>query len=127
MGVPGTALDWPSVFVIERSACGVRVSVSVAELLLGFGSVVPPGAATVAVLLRLPVAEALIVPVSAYVTLPPTGRCTVSLMVPVPLAAQIPPPAPTQVQLTPERASGSVSDTMAPLAARGPAFDATIV
>src|SRR6186713_2375336 len=48
----------PSVLVIARSAWGVRVSESVAELLPGVGSVTPPGAATVAVLLRVPVAEA---------------------------------------------------------------------
>ena len=58
---PGTATVCPSVFVIPRFAWGVRVSVSVAELLAGFGS--GTGAATVAVLLRLPVADALIVPV----------------------------------------------------------------
>ena len=35
----------------------MTVSLSVAELFPGFGSVTPPGAATVAVLLKLPVAE----------------------------------------------------------------------
>ena len=58
---PGTAVVTPSVFVIPRFACGVNVSVSVAELLAPFGSVVPPGAATVAVFTRVPVADAEIV------------------------------------------------------------------
>src|SRR5512139_3384600 len=63
MACPGIAVAWPSVFVIERSAPGTTVSVSVAELLARFGSVTPPGAAIVAVLLRLPVADGLSVPV----------------------------------------------------------------
>src|SRR5262245_37388709 len=58
---PGTAVVTPSVFVIARSACGVSVSVSVAELLAGVGSVTPAGAATVAVFDRVPVVAALIV------------------------------------------------------------------
>src|SRR3954447_24235049 len=48
---PGVAVVTPSVFVTARSACAVSVSVSVAELLPGVGSVTPPGAVTVAVLL----------------------------------------------------------------------------
>jgi hypothetical protein len=39
-------------------AIGDTVSVSVAELLAGFESVVPDGAVTVAVLLKVPVADA---------------------------------------------------------------------
>src|SRR5579864_1779291 len=55
---PGVAVVTPSVAVIARSAPGVRVSVSVAELLPGVGSVTPPGAPTDAVLLSVPVAAA---------------------------------------------------------------------
>jgi hypothetical protein len=127
MGVPGTAVVCPSVFVIPRFACGVSVSVSVALLFAGFGSVTPLGTATVAVLLSVPVADALTVPVSVYVTLPLTGRFTVSLMLPEPLAVQVPPPAPTHVQLAPVIVAGRVSVTVAPVTALGPAFDATIV
>src|SRR5437773_177024 len=126
MGCPGTAVAWPSVFVIERSAPGIKVSVSVAELLVGFGSVTPSGAATVAVLTRVPVADVLTVPVRVYVTVPPTGRFTVSLMLPDPFAMQLPPPAPTLPPLPPSAAAGTVSVTVAPFAALGPAFDATI-
>ena len=53
---PGTAVVTPSVFVIARSACGVSVSVSVAELLPGVGSVTPAAAVTVAVFESVPVA-----------------------------------------------------------------------
>ena len=62
--VPGTAPTTPSVFVIERFACGVSVSVSVAELLTATGSVTPAGTATVAVFTRVPVAAALIVAIA---------------------------------------------------------------
>jgi hypothetical protein len=61
---PGTADVTPSDFVIERFACGVSVSVSVAVLLARFGSVEPPGTATVAVFTRFPVADAAIVAVT---------------------------------------------------------------
>jgi hypothetical protein len=53
---PGVAVVTPSVFVMARSALPPTVSVSVAELLAGFGSVVPPDATTVAVLLMDPLA-----------------------------------------------------------------------
>jgi len=58
---PGVALVTPSVTVIARSALALSVSVSVAELLPGVGSVTPAGAAIVAVLLKAPVALAEIV------------------------------------------------------------------
>lgn len=61
---PGVAEVTPSVFVIERSAELAIVSVSVAELLPGVGSVTPAGAATVAVLESDPVAAPLIVHVA---------------------------------------------------------------
>ena len=47
----------PSVLVIARSALAAIVSLSVAELLPGVGSVTPAGAATVAVLLSVPLAD----------------------------------------------------------------------
>ena len=59
-----------------------NVSVSVAELLPGFGSVTPPGGVIVAVLLSVPVAAGEIVAVTVKVTLPPFGRLTVLLMLP---------------------------------------------
>src|SRR6266705_5287671 len=46
---PGVAVVRPSVFVIARSAGTSSVSASVALLLVGSGSVIPAGTATVAV------------------------------------------------------------------------------
>jgi hypothetical protein len=53
---PGVAVVTPSVFVMTRSAVADSVSVSVAELFPGVGSVTPPGAVTVAVFESVPVA-----------------------------------------------------------------------
>src|SRR5262245_33824243 len=53
---PGVTVVTPSVFVTAKSATGVSVSVSVAELLAGTGSLTPPGAVTVAVFESVPVA-----------------------------------------------------------------------
>jgi hypothetical protein len=58
---PAVAVVTPSVFVMPRLALGVNVSLSVALLLPGVGSVTPPGAATVAVFDKVPVADADIV------------------------------------------------------------------
>ena len=110
---------------IAISARGVSVSVSVAELLPGCGSATELD--TVAVLERVPVAAAEIVPVAVYVTEPPEGRLTVSLMLPEPDAVQVPPPAPTQVHETPVIAAGNMSATVAPVTPLGPAFDAVMV
>src|SRR4026209_2696014 len=46
---PGCAAPRPSLLVMARSAWGVRVSVSVLELLAALGSVTPAGTLTVAV------------------------------------------------------------------------------
>ena len=58
---PGIAVAWPSVLVIERSASGVSVSVSVALSLPELGSM---ALETVAVLANDPVALESIVPVT---------------------------------------------------------------
>src|SRR3954466_304170 len=123
---PAVAVVTPSVFVIERSADAARVSLSVAELLPGVGSVTPPGAVTVAVLLSVPTADAEMVQLAVYVVLPPAGRLIVSLMLPLPDAVQVPPPAPAQVQVQVSDA-GNVSATVEADALLGPAFDAVIV
>src|SRR5437773_1557540 len=103
------------------------VSVSVAELLAGFGSVTPLGAATVAVLLRPPNGNGSTVPIRVYVTVPPTGRFTESPMLPEPFAVHVPPPAPTQVQVAPVMTAGTASATVTPVAALDPGLDTTIV
>ena len=118
----------PSSLVIERSASGTIVSVSVALLLPVAGSAAPAGAATLAVFTRVPVALAAAVPLSVKVALPPAGRLTVVLMLPVPLAApQVDPAGAVQVQVTPVRAVGTVSVTGASATALGPAFATVIV
>ena len=107
--------------------CAASVSVSVAVLLAGVGSVTPAGTVTVAVLASVPVAAARQAADSVKVTVAPTGRLTNALMLPAPDAGQVPPPAPTQVHVAPVSTPGSVSATVAPVTALGPAFDATIV
>lgn len=52
--LPDVTLVTPSVFVTAKSETGVTVSVSVAESFPAVGSLVPEGAAIVAVLLTLP-------------------------------------------------------------------------
>src|SRR3954469_25252551 len=96
---PGVAVVTPSVLVIDRSALAPRVSLSVAELLPGVGSLTPPGAVTVAVLLSVPVAAPEIEQLAVYVTLPPLGRLALSLMLPAPAAVQVPPFRPAHVQV----------------------------
>ena len=54
----------------------IMVSTSVALLFPGTGSVTPPAVATVAVLDKVPVAEAESVPVAVNVTEPPAGKFT---------------------------------------------------
>ena len=122
--VSALTLVTPLLLVIPRSACGVRVSVSVALLLLLFGS--NTALLIVAVLLRLPVAEALIVQLAVCVTDAPDGRLTELLILPLPDAVQVPPPAPTQVQVHVSDA-GKVSLTVAPVTGSGPALLAMIV
>jgi hypothetical protein len=117
----------PSVFVIERSAAADSVSVSVDELFAGVGSVADPPTATDAVFAKVPVADAEILAVNVYVAVPPTGRFTVSIMFPVPEAAHEAPLEAAHVHVAPLSALGNVSDTVAPIAADGPAFEATIV
>jgi hypothetical protein len=125
---PGTTEATPSVFVIDRSAVGSKVSVSDEVLLAGVGSATPAGAATCAVLTRLPVAVATTVAVIVKVALEPTGRSTVVLMFPLPLlAAQDPPPAGTHVHVAELSVPGIVSVTGAATTADGPALAATTV
>ena len=125
--VPGTSVVEPSVLVMTRSAVGVNVSLSVAVLLPGTGSVIPAPTDAVAVLVRVPVAPAATVPVMTNVAVPPTGRSTATLMLPLPDAGHVAPPPVEHVQVTPVRLAGTVSVTFEAGAEEGPAFDATTV
>src|SRR5215510_16183190 len=100
---------------------------SEALLLAELGSVVPPGAATVAVLVMGPAARVEAVVVAVKVAFPPISTVTGVLMLPVPLAGQEEPAEAVQVQETLVRSAGKVSVTMAPVAVSGPALDTTMV
>src|SRR5436305_2052128 len=116
---PAVAVATPSVLVLDRPVLAPSVSLSGGEWLPGVGSVSPPPALTMAVLLREPGTAAAMVQVAVSGTLPPAGRLTVSPMMPEPEAVQVPPPAPTQVQVQVSDA-GKVSVTVAPVASLGP-------
>ena len=120
------AVVTPSVLVMVRSALGVSVSVSVALLFAGTGSMVSPGVVTVAVLESEPLAAAEIEALTVKVTEPPTGKLTLSLMFPDPAEVTVPPPAPTAVQV-PVRDAGKMSATVAPTTGSGPALEAVMV
>src|SRR5438093_910426 len=110
---------------MARSATRTGVSVSVELLLPGLLSVVPGGAATVAVLTRLPVADDWAVPLTVKITeLPrPAAMLTVALrLLPEPLAPLLTEALPVvlEVQLTPVRVLGMGSATLAPTALLGP-------
>ena len=113
--------------VIDRSAVVVIVSVSVALLLPGVGSVTPAGVATEAVLLKVPVALADKVPVAVKVAVPPFIRFTLALILPLPLAGQLELAEAVQVQVTPDSDAGKVSATVAPVTSFGPPLLATMV
>src|SRR5262245_59304259 len=108
---------------MARSARGVRLSVSVALLLPGVGSVTPAGARTVAVLVRLPVAEGLTWTVKVKVTVAPAGRLTVVARAPLPLSGPLTPPPPVaslNSQLPAVTPAGRGSEPLAPITALGP-------
>jgi hypothetical protein len=129
--VPGTALVIPSVLVTDKSPRGVTSSVSVAELFAGFVSVVPLDAATVAVLISVPMPAGVVattVAVTVYVTVPPAGINATVAMLPDPeLVPQTPPLAPTHDQVAAVSAAGSVSTIEALVAVEGPLLETTIV
>src|SRR5438132_557949 len=109
---------------MARSATRAGVSVSVEVLLPGLLSVVPGGAATVAVLTRLLVADDWAVPVTVKITeLPaPAAMLTVApRLLPEPVAPLLTEALPVvlEVQLTLIRLLGRVSATLAPTALLG--------
>src|SRR5438046_46983 len=108
------------------------VSVSVALLLDETGSVVPAGAATVAVLVRKPLAVDTTVPETVNTTeLPaPAGMVTVAArLLPEPLPPLVTEAVPVwlEVHVTPVRVAGMVSATLAPTASLGPVFVTVMV
>src|SRR5262249_53891928 len=128
--VPGTAESTPSSLVMDRSAWGVKLSLSGALLLAGVGSVTPAGGVMVAVLSRMPVAEGSIWTVKVKVTVALTGRSTVVARAPAPLAGPVA-MAPPLLSLTVPGAlltpAGSGSDTPAAVTALGPLLLTTMM
>src|SRR5262249_5519359 len=117
---------------IARSATKLGVSVSVDVLFPGVGSVVPTGGVTVAVLTRLPVSEARLVPVTVNTTeLPaPDAMSTVAarlLPLPAPPLVKLAVPVVADVQATLVSPAGSVSATVAPVTLLGPLLVTVIV
>src|SRR5437763_1561421 len=111
-----------------RSATGAGVSVSVALLLPGLGSVVPGGSDALVVLTRLPVALGLMAATTVKVAVPPTARLTLALMSPEPLAGPLEPvPVYVAVQAALVMPNGRASVTVAPVTALGPLLVTTIV
>lgn len=103
------------------------MSVSLAELLPGVGSVVPAGTVMVAVFVSEPVSVASSVAVIVKVAVPPTRSDTGVLMFPVPDAAHVEPDDAVQVHVAPVSEIGRVSATVALTTVEGPALDATTV
>ena len=120
---PATYADGVGVFVIPRSAISTAVAVLVALLFAELVSVTPVGAATVAVFEIDPDVPPGTVPDKVIVVDAPDARSTAVAMFPVPEAGEQP-DAHVHVKL--DNAAGTVSATLAPVTADGPAFDTTI-
>jgi hypothetical protein len=126
--VPAVTAVTPSVFVIERSACGVSMSVSLAVLLSGFVSMAPSGGVTVTVFVTNPAGAAGSgVALTRNVAVPPFNRLTRVLMFPVPLAArQLEPWELVHVHETFVKTAGRGSETGTPNTSFGPLFLTTM-
>src|SRR5215831_16611745 len=117
---------------MARSSTRLGVSVSVDVLLPGLLSVVPGGVVTVAVLVRLPVADDSTVPCTVKTTLLPAPAATLTVaarLLPEPEAPAVTaaPPVVDEVQVTPVMFAGTVSATVAPTASLGPLLVTVIV
>jgi len=123
---PGAALGGPTLFT-ARLAPGLTVRVSVELLLLALVSVTPPGAVTLAVLVRVPTPWA--VPVTVNVMDAFAGSVTASLMSPVPYVDDALAPTLVVAALHVGLANpvGNASVTVAPVTAAGPLLSTVIV
>src|SRR5207302_887687 len=133
--LPGVSVATPSVLVIESSDTGVTVSLSVALLLPGVGSVTPAGAATLAVFAIVPVAPPATVAFTVKVILPPDGSVGMTMPAPCISATVVfgtvghtaPLLALPQVTLVTLRFATAGSVNTAPFAAEGPALATMMV
>lgn len=97
-------------------------------MLLGSGSVEPPGTLTLAIFVTAAVALAGNVACNVNVAVPALARLTVVLMLPVPLVCpQLDPLEAAQVQDTFVKTAGTSSVTVAPVTGLGPSFVTVIV
>ncbi len=88
----------------------------------------PAGGVTEAALTMVSAGVSETVADTVTVAVPPTRRSTVVAMLPVPLAAlHVEPALAVHVHVAFVRSAGSVSVTVAPTAASGPAFDTSMV
>src|SRR5438105_2361971 len=118
---------------MARSATALMVSVSVALLLAGVGSVTPAGAAMVAVLLMVPLAAP--ATVALTVTLPPDGSvgtrlrgpCIGATVVLAGIAQSVSLVALAHLRAVHSFPTRRSSDLIAPPAAEGPPLLTTIV
>jgi hypothetical protein len=108
-----------------KSAVGVMTVLLSVALLFPAGSFVPPGAATVAVFVIVPLPVA--VAFTVNVAVPPESKLMLAAMSPAPVAGQVDPALAVQVQPLTVMFAGKTSLTVAPVTALGPAFDTTIV
>src|SRR5689334_8812626 len=119
------------VALFETVNCGGRsVVVALLELFAVLGSVVPAGAAMLAVFVMLaPLVGA--VPLIVIVTLPPEGNVVIVLVTLLPATLTAPHTAPPvcvpQLAPTAVTPAGTASLKLAPFAALGPTFEMTIV
>ena len=118
----------PSVLVIDTSAVGVRVSMSLAELFAELGSVTPAGAETVAVLVSEPVAVDDTATTTVYVAVAPVATVAVVEIGSVPDAEpQVAPALAAQVHVPDVAPAGRGSATGAFTVVDGPALPTTTV
>lgn len=111
---PGATEFAPLVFVIDKSPPAAIGSASLAELLVAFGSLLPPGGVTDAVFVKDPDAPGSRRPTRVNVAVPPGARSTVEAMDPLPAAlSQFDPDDATQVQVTDPSMAGTASFTCA--------------
>ncbi len=126
--MPGTTVLRPSVLVIDTSAVGVSVSMSLAELLADDGSVTPAGACTVAVLVSEPVAVEETATTTVYVAVAPVATVAVVARGIAPDAEpQLAPADATHVHEPDVAPAGRASATGALTAVDGPALPTTTV
>ena len=127
IAVPGTAAATLSVLVIDRSVTATSVSTSEAVLSTGDVSVTDAGTAAVAVLVKRPVAAALMWTVTTYVSWPAGRRFAVSAKVPLPDAEHDDPAVAVHVQFIVVAPAGSASVIDAPMTVDGPALTTVTV